>query len=736
MMERREAPDEISLQQHLDVLRRRRWTIINTAVAVFMVGCVATALMTPIYQAEAKLLVRATAPQVSTVNTENPLVDLLSMAQPESVYTQIEVLRSQPFIAGVLKDTNAPMAKDRPRVRVSSVKDTNVINVKVESPDPKIAAQVANRMLAEYLDHTNELSLQEIKAARQFVQREAEKARYKLQDAEQLLTDFHRSNRVAQLTAEQQSRTQQLVDLEAKSRETNANVARVQAQIKEMKHLLAATPRERVVRNGRENPRVDALQAKLAEATVERATLLKSYRPTHLKVRLIEATIANLKAQLKTEPDEVLVPLLKVNERYDKLLDRYDSYQSELDGFLAQKAALDPQLEILRRRMDQLGPWEVRLSQLARNREMAEKTYQNLQSKLGDLQIREKARRTTARVIEVAEPPTSPVRPRREANFVVSLILGVLLGGCLAFLLEALDDRITTSAEVDRLLALPVLGHIPTIDAVRCLITSLPPHSHVSESYRGLRSSISFSGIDAPLTTLGISSARAGEGKSTTAINLALAMAMDGREVILVDTDLRRPSLHRALDLPAAPGLTDVLTGHCSLDKALQALTDYPVLVLTAGPIPPNPAEMLNTAAMENVVQQLRGMADIVIFDTPPCLPVTDAQVLGTKLDGMVLVAEIGEARKGEMRRARELLDHAHIRILGVVFNKLTGDNHSYYYRYGYYRGDYAPQDSNKGNGANGKRNGHGNRNSREEPLTGRRVAGSRGGEARSADAD
>src|SRR5262249_31611816 len=161
--------------------------------------------------------------------------------------------------------------------------------------------------------------------------------------------------------------------------------------------------------------------------------------------------------------------------------------------------------------------------------------------------------------------------------------------------------------------------------------------------------------------------ARAGEGKTTTTVNLALAMAMDGREVILVDTDLRRPSLHKALDLASAPGLTDVLTGHCPLEDALQALPDHQLLVLTSGPLPPNPAEMLNTGAMESVIQQLRSMSDVVIFDTPPCLPVTDAQVLGAKLDGMLLVAEMGEARKAEVRRARELLDQAHIRVLGVV---------------------------------------------------------------------
>jgi polysaccharide biosynthesis transport protein len=726
MIERREpAPEEISLQQYLDVIRRRRWTIVNTVVAVLVLGAIATALMTPIYQAEAKLLVLATAPQINAMNTENPLVDLLAMAQPESVDTQIEVLRSQPFIDEVLHASHVPTDKREPQVRVAGVKDTNVIDVKVQSPDPQTAARVANTMLAHYLDRTTLLSLQEIGRARAFVQKEAQKARGALQKAEDALTQFRQENRIAQLTAEQQNRTQELADLEAKSVETRTNITRVQSQMREVQSRLARTPRDRVVAAGHENPRVGALQTKLAEAAVDRATLLKSYRPTHIKVRTVDVTIANLKAQLAAEPLELRTPLHVPDERYDKLLDRLDGYQAELEGLQAQQAQLEPQLALQRQRMNQLGPWEVRLAQLQRDRDMAEKSYLNLAGKLEDLQIRENARRSTARVIENAVQPDSPIRPRKAINIAVSLLLGLLLGGCLAFLLDVLDDRITTAEEVDRLLGLPILAHIPTMAGDRRLIHALPSHSYVSESYRGLRSSISFSAIDAPLTTLAVTSARPGEGKSTTAINLALAMAMDGRDVIVVDADLRRPSLHQKLGLAASPGLTDVLTGHCSLEEALQAVPDQGLLVLTSGPVPPNPAEMLNTAAMENLLQQLRGMANIVIIDTPPCLPVTDAQVLGAKLDGMILVAQIGEARKAEVQRARAMLDQAHIRLLGLVFNKITSQNSGYYYRHAYYRSEYS-SDGHQ----NGSSNGH------RDDVRLPKLAGRRGGESIPSDAE
>jgi polysaccharide biosynthesis transport protein len=679
-------PQELTLGDFLEIARRRRWTILQTLVVVAVVGFVATAMMRPVYRAQSKLLVQAASAQINAMNTENPLVDLLAMVQPPSVETQIQVLQSGPFIDEIFRRCRIPKTENgssTPAIRVAAIRDTNVIEVTVESQDRELAALVANTMLDEYQDQTRMINLEEIQRARQFVEREAQKSRSELAQAEHDLLLFKRDHRVAELTAEQTSRTQEWVEMDTKAAEAANNITRVQAQIQQVRAALQKEPAEKLAPAAKENGRIEVLQGQLADLEVQRAGFLQDYQESSPKVQAVEAQIARLKGQLAREPRERRVMIHVLNPIREEMLSRLKALETELEGHRAAHIQLTSELENRRDRMNQLGPWEVQLAQMNRSRDTAEKQYLMLASKLQDLRIRENARRSMARIIERALPPVSPVRPRKALNLALSLILGLFFGFCLAFLQEYLDDRITTPDEADRLLRLPVLGHIPLMagDTQR-LMTALPSHSPIAESYRSLRSSISFAAIDAPLRTMIVTSSHPGEGKSTTSVNLAIAMAMEGRRVILVDADLRRPSLYRVLDLPSAPGLTDVLLGNRKAADALRNTAVVGLRVLTSGPIPPNPAELLNSGPMTALIGELRGMADIVIFDTPPCLPVTDAQVLAAKVEGVLLVAALGEAKKAEVKHAKELFDRAHARTVGLIFNKISQATGGYYYTY------------------------------------------------------
>jgi capsular exopolysaccharide synthesis family protein len=205
------------------------------------------------------------------------------------------------------------------------------------------------------------------------------------------------------------------------------------------------------------------------------------------------------------------------------------------------------------------------------------------------------------------------------------------------------------------------------------------------ESYRILRSNVRFATVDEPVCSILVTSTIPGEGKSTTAANLAVAMALDERRVILVDADLRRPTVHKKFNMQLKPGLTDVLVGVLPLEAALRDTNIPGLRVLAAGPIPPNPVELLSSRTMHQIHRTLKEMADVIIFDSPPCLVTADAQVLSAEVDGVLYVMQFGETKKTGARHAVELLSRAQARLLGVVFNKISVESNSYYSGYYHY---------------------------------------------------
>jgi protein-tyrosine kinase len=217
----------------------------------------------------------------------------------------------------------------------------------------------------------------------------------------------------------------------------------------------------------------------------------------------------------------------------------------------------------------------------------------------------------------------------------------------------------------------------------RSLITIEDPKSPISEQYRTIRTNVQFSFVDAPMRSLMVTSTGAGEGKSTTAANLAVVFAQQGKKVLLIDADLRKPTVHYTFRLNNYTGLTNVLTNSAPLLPSCQETRVENLYVLTSGPIPPNPAELLSSKAMEQCIQQLYNEFDLLIFDTPPVLAVTDAQILAHQCDGTVLVIESGGTEIEAAVKAKELLEAANAKLLGVVLNKRKHrQGHYYYYQY------------------------------------------------------
>jgi non-specific protein-tyrosine kinase len=287
-------------------------------------------------------------------------------------------------------------------------------------------------------------------------------------------------------------------------------------------------------------------------------------------------------------------------------------------------------------------------------------------------------------VVEPAIPPTEPVRPNVFIYTFMGAFVGLVFSTGLAFLVEYLNRSFETSEDVSQVLPLPTLGTIPRLHGAERsskLITSTALFSLVSESYRTLRTNIRFASVDEPVTTLLITSAEPGAGKTTVAANLGVVCAQAGLQVVLIDTDLRRPSLHRSFDLGNRTGLTDLLVGDVQDVRECMLRTEIDNLhLITAGPIPPNPSELLGSKMMEAVLAKIKRSADLVILDTPPTLAVTDAAVLASKVDGVILLIEARQTSHQAARRAWENLQRVGSTILGTVLTKAKLERKAYYY--------------------------------------------------------
>jgi len=327
------------------------------------------------------------------------------------------------------------------------------------------------------------------------------------------------------------------------------------------------------------------------------------------------------------------------------------------------------------------------------------------------------------RIVDVARVPAAPSEPNLPRNLAFALALGLTTGIGLAFVLEGLDNTVRTPDQAEAISTLPSLGMIPLGSRSRAelpngkrlalaaskeaveLVTLERPKSQMAESYRALRTSLLLTSLGRPPQMILVTSALPGEGKSTTSLNAAIVLAQKGARVLLMDTDLRRPTLHKTLGMGPRDGLSNVLTGSASLAEAIVPSGLLPNLaLLPAGTPPPNPAELLASSQMQELLVQLRGQFDHIVMDTPPALSVTDAVILSTLVDRVILVIRSGQTTKQALRRARDILLQVNAHVCGVLLNAVDLDSPDYYnyyeyrerYSHGYYREDHTNEQASE----------------------------------------
>ena len=350
--------------------------------------------------------------------------------------------------------------------------------------------------------------------------------------------------------------------------------------------------------------------------------------------------------------------------------------------------------EQVQKKLDEIQ-FQINATEPGSERDALVSQYELFKQKLDQVEVDAALKSGGAQVVANAEVPTTPVKPTPVRNAALAGVLGLLLGIGLAFLAEYLDDKINASEDVGRYgHGLTVLAEVPAIGGWRDrkttrIVSLTDPNSSGAEAYRSLRTSLQIIALRRPVQTILVTSAMAGEGKSTTAVNLAVTMARAGKRVVLVDLDLRRPRVDRFFDIDPAPGFTTVLVGDAPLSDALAPIEVAdgvpPIQVLTSGPIPPNPSELMGATRVAELLASLQSIADIVVIDSSPIIPVTDALVLSGRVDGLLLVVGAGQTRRRHLTRATELLEQTEAPVLGAVLNSASTQRHRYGYGgYGY----------------------------------------------------
>ena len=454
-------------------------------------------------------------------------------------------------------------------------------------------------------------------------------------------------------------------------------------------------------------PVLDAVTARLGLVELKSDVSVQPIQDTQLIRVDVEDTDKELATQIANTIPEIFVEQ-HTERQLQKFKGSRDSLDKEIRALSTNISQVQTKISELEAITNRTSAQDADLSRFQDSLQQYRNSYANLVKSFEDLRLNEARATDTVSIVEPAEVPKKPIRPRVLLNTLLGLLVGMVLAVGGVLLIEYLDDTLKNPDDVVQALKLSTLGAIPRTrqdsgdpDAERQLVTFLNPKSPVSEAYRVLRTNIQFSSLDKPIRTLLVTSANPSEGKSTTASNLAAVMAQTGQRVVLIDTDLRRPVIHKVFNIPNNLGLTSALLTNpdaATVSHLIQPTQIKNLSVLTSGPLPPNPSELLGSHRMGALIEALNSVADIIIFDSPPVLAVTDSAVLARQLDGVLLVVDSGETREPLARRAAEEMSKVGAQILGVALNRLSPTNTDgyYYYYYHHYYGDGDKSDGDK----------------------------------------
>ncbi len=705
-------------RRYLAMVHKRRGIVITCVVVAMIVAVIYNYTTRPVYQATCQILIDRDTPKVL------PNKELVEMAQAGTDYyqTQYQLLRgrllaekaverlglqkSAEFQTGPLMTPwerferrilgkvpastvdsdgmplSPAVAAFRSRVTIEPVAGSRLVNLRFSAYDPGVAADAANTLAQLYIEQSLEFRFTTSTEATGWLNERLKEQQQKVEAAEKALQAYREREGLVNF-----EERQGLVDQKLGALNGAVLNARTERIAKETLYNQMKNPGSSQLESFSGvigSPIVQGLKSELADLQKEQARLSETLGERHPEMVRVRSQIRATEEKIRAEMRNVV-----------------RAAETDYQTAARQEANLQASLDAVKREALEANRKGIGFGVLKREVDTNQQLFKDLMNRTKQTGLETELKTTNIRVVEKAEVPRSPLTPKRWRNYQLALLFGLALGIGLTLLFEQVDNTLKTPEDVKDHLGLPFLGMVPDVNAkpgtpnaprASPLILK-SPQSAVAESYRVLRTNLIFSSADAKGRALVVSSASPGEGKTTTVANLASSLALNGARVLAVDADLRRPTIHQHFGIAKTPGLTDLIVGNCQASQAIQITRFKGLQVLPCGYVPPNPAELLGSAAMKQVVEALRSHYDWVLIDTPPILAMADTPILCPLVDGVILVVGAEVSSRPAIQRAVDQVLSVGGKITGVVLNKVNLERNSYYYSqyYGeYYRSYYA----------------------------------------------